>query len=273
MFGKTRYSYYKYLSRRDSELFRRKAILDKISRERTILPRCGTRKLHIKLKSELLEDNIFVGRDRLHEILREKDLHVKRRKRSTPITTYSEHKYAVAPNILKTIDITEPGQATCADITYVRICNTFGYLFLITDLCSRFILGHHLSDNLRHDGAIIALEDACRNLTETDGVIHHTDRGVQYCCHDFKNALDDKGMISSMTDDNHCAQNAIAERVNGILKGEFLIDTNFRSFQQARTAIKNTINIYNYERPHMSLGYSTPSEVHFAELLEEKLAA
>lgn len=267
--NKTRSSFYKYLSRRESAENRRKAILSKVNRERGNLPRCGVRKLHIILKEELEESGIFVGRDRLFDILREEGLLVKKRIGKVPVTTYSGHDYAVAPNLLKQVDITHPGQALCADITYVRTGDGFCYLFLITDIVSRTILGHHLSDSLGHQGAIIALNDACRNLPATVGVIHHSDRGSQYCCHNFINALAERGMLSSMTDADHCAQNAIAERVNGILKSEFFIDTNFANIQQARIAIKNAIRIYNYERPHMSLGYTTPYKVYSTILTSE----
>ncbi len=270
---KTRDSYYKYLSREGFYSSRSKAILEKVSNIREDQPCCGTRKLHLQLKDELQQEGIFVGRDRLFEILREEGLLIKKRKRKFPITTYSNHTYAVASNVLKTIEVIEPGQAVCADITYVRTGESFAYLFLITDIYSRTILGHHLSDSLNHDGAIVALKQACRNLPHTVEVIHHSDRGIQYCCHAFKEELSKRGMISSMTDDNHCAQNAIAERINGILKGEFFIDAEFIDFGQAKAAIRNAIEIYNHKRPHMSLGYSTPYDVYFAKLLEKRLAA
>lgn len=191
---------------------------------------------------------------------------VAKRKGKVPVTTYSRHEYATAPNLLKTEDVTGPGQALCADITYVRTAAGFSYLFLVTDLYSRTILGHCLSDSLSHNGAVVALKHACRTLATTVGVIHHSDRGSQYCCHKFRKALSDRGMRSSMTDANHCAQNAIAERVNGILKDEFYIDTDFPDTAHARNAIRNAINIYNNYRPHMSLGYSIPSEVFYAAL-------
>ena len=164
--------------------------------------------------------------------------------------------------MIKSLEITRPAQVLVADITYVRINEVFAYLFLITDACSRFIVGHHLATSLSHKGAITALERAVANLGSTKGVIHHTDRGGQYCCHDFISQIKKYEMISSMTDADHCAQNALAECMNGILKSEFYLDAHFLTFEMARKAVHQSILMYNEERPHGSLEMKTPHCFH-----------
>ena len=213
---------------------------------------------------ELKTQGLSIGRDRFLDILRSRDLLVAKRKRRGPKTTYSKHEYAVAPNMIKSLEITRPAQVLVADITYVRINEEFAYLFLVTDACSRFIVGHHLATSLSHKGAITALERAVANLGSTKGVIHHTDRGGQYCCHGFISQIKKYEMISSMTDADHCAQNALAERMNGTLKDEYYIDMPFHSFKQAKVAIDQAVEIYNYERPHLAHDMEKPARVHFA---------
>ena len=204
-----------------------------------------------------------VGRDRLARILRENGLKVRKAKQRTVQTTYSNHPYAVQPNRLKELEVTAPKQALVADITYVPIQGGNAYLFLITDACSRYIAGYHLSSSLSHTGAIEALEMALEKIPNPRGVIHHTDRGVQYCCHGFLDAISKWDMQSSMTDGDHCAQNALAERMNGILKQEFIFYNSFSSLESAQDTIHDAIFNYNHLRIHGSLKGKTPAEVHF----------
>lgn len=149
-----------------------------------------------------------------------------------------------------------------ADLTYLRLKDGFAYLFLVTDKFSRKILGHYVSTNMKAEGARRALLRANRALSDTKGVIHHSDRGSQYCCHEFLDALKEAGMRSSMTDENHCAQNALAERMNGILKQEFFLDLKFPNLLSLRRAVANAIEIYNHRRLHWALGLKTPDAVH-----------
>lgn len=232
-------------------------MLAQVDAVRAVQPRVGTRKLHAHLAAA----GVRVGRDQLFTQLRESGRLVKRKRRGTQ-TTYSRHGYAVAPNQLKTITVTAPRQVVVSDITYLRLARGhFAYLFLVTDLFSRYILGWHVSRDLSHHAALIALDAARQTLGATQGVVHHSDRGSQYCCHDYLARLHELRMIPSMTDENHCYQNAVAERVNGILKDEFDLDVEFPTVHAAHHAVAQAIETYGTVRTHWSLGLQTPYAV------------
>lgn len=232
-------------------------MIERVDEIRKDEPRLGTRKLQHRLAGMGLD----VGRDALFQLLGERGLLVKRKKKQCK-TTYSKHGYAVAPNLLKTMEVTAPRQVVVSDITYVRLgASGFAYLFLVTDLCSRKIVGWHLSRDLSHHSALIALDKAINALGNVEGVVHHSDRGCQYCCHEYLRHLASVKMLPSMTDDNHCYQNAVAERVNGILKDEFNIDAVFASFVDALKAVATAIEVYNTKRTHWSLSLQTPEQV------------
>lgn len=221
-------------------------------------PRVGTRKLQDRLRKMGMK----IGRDQLFAILRKSERLVKVKKRFEK-TTYSRHSYAVAPNRIKELEIVRPGQVLVSDCTYLRLAGReFAYLFLVTDAFTRMIVGYHVSRDLSHYSAVIALSNAVRNLTDTDGMIHHSDRGCQYCCHEYLAVLNEHGILSSMTDADHCYQNAIAERVNGILKDEFNLDAVFRNFEQLRAAVTHAVLVYNTKRTHWSLDLLTPLEMY-----------
>lgn len=222
-------------------------------------PRVGTRKLQHSLASVGLP----VGRDHLFTCLRQSGRLVRRKRRATQ-TTYSRHHYAVAPNHLKTMTVTGPGQVIVSDITYLRLeRGAFAYLFLVTDLYSRRIVGWHVSRDLSHHAALQALDAAQHTVGPGTGVVHHSDRGSQYCCHDYLDALHALRMIPSMTDGAHCYQNAVAERVNGILKDEFDLDAVFPSVRAAQSAVAHAVHIYNTVRTHWSLKLQTPHAVFY----------
>jgi len=232
-------------------------VLAHVDAVRRAQPRVGTR----KLQAHLAVRGVPVGRDRLFTCLRETGRLVKRKRRATQ-TTYARHGYAVAPNRLKTVTVTAPGQVVVSDITYLRLARgTFAYLFLVTDLYSRRILGWHVSRDLSHHAALVALDAAAQALGPGTGVVHHSDRGSQYCCHEYLQQLDAHRMIPSMTDEQHCYQNAVAERVNGILKDEFDLDAAFPSVTDAQHAVGEAITTYNTVRTHWSLGLQTPHTV------------
>lgn len=232
-------------------------MIERVDEIRKDEPRVGTRKLQDRLKGM----GLAVGRDALFTLLRGKGRLVKRKKKYCR-TTYSGHGYAVAPNRLRTMDVTAPRQVVVSDITYVQLgAKGFAYLFLVTDLYSRKIVGWHLSRDLSHHAALIALDNAVQVLGDVAGIVHHSDRGCQYCCHEYLRYLGAARMIPSMTDENHCYQNAVAERVNGILKDEFNIDGIFPSFIDAHKAVDTAIRVYNTKRTHWSLNLKTPEQV------------
>lgn len=232
-------------------------MLADVAVERAALPRLGTR----KLQDALARRGVHVGRDHLFTVLRTAGQLVPRKRRGTQ-TTYSQHGYAVAPNLLKTQAVTAPRQVVVSDITYLALAGrTFAYLFLVTDLASRYIVGWHLSRDLSHQAALQALGLAQATLGDTTGIVHHSDRGTQYCCHAYRAQLHAARMLPSMTDGAHCYQNAIAERVNGILKDEFDLDAVFDSVTVAHAAVKSAIHRYNTIRRHGSLDRQTPHAV------------
>lgn len=224
---------------------------------RAVQPRLGTRKLHDALATA----GVPVGRDRLFTVLRTSGRLVPRKRRATQ-TTYSHHAYAVAPNLVKDLTVTGPRQVVVCDITYLRLeRGVFAYLFLVTDLYARHIVGWHLSRNLSHHAALRALDQAQQALGDCTGIVHHSDRGSQYCCHDYLHQLHALRMLPSMTDAAHCYQNAVAERVNGILKDEFDLDAVFPTFTAAHEAVAHAVTIYTTVRPHWSLDLQTPQAV------------
>ena len=232
-------------------------MLAHVAAVRQTQPRVGTRKLHRHLQ----QAGYPIGRDRLFTWLRAAHALVPRKRRGTA-TTYSRHRYAVAPNRLKDATITAPGQAVVSDITYLRVApDGFAYLFLVSDVYSRRIVGWHVSRDLTHHAALQALQQALTTVRAVGGLVHHSDRGSQYCCHAYLRALAAAQVLPSMTDADHCYQNAIAERINGILKDEFDLDAVFPSAHAARWAVDRAIYTYNTIRLHGSLGLQTPTQV------------
>jgi len=208
-----------------------------------------------------LEESI--GRDKFFDILRENELLVKRRKRYEK-TTDSYHRFRKYKNKLKGRKPTKPNQAFVSDITYIRTRRRFVYLFLITDAYSRMIVGWHLSGSLGIEGALKALKMAIRQCPHPKGVIHHSDKGIQYCCKEYVQLLRKNRMEVSMTEANHCYENAMAERVNGILKDEFLLSEEMPDFATTQKAVEQAIESYNTLRPHWSLNLNIPQAIHMA---------
>ena len=257
----SRDAYYKRCSRESKRLNEREVLLELVHNVRVDEPRTGTRKLHHRISPHLKTLGVSVGRDKLFDVLRKESMLVQRKRRYER-TTYSKHGYVVAPNRLKNIRIESSGEALVSDITYIRLKHRFAYLFLVTDAYSRKIVGFHLSRDLSHYSAILALKMAIESLLDARGVIYHSDRGCQYCCHEFLSVLGEHGMAPSMTDESHCYQNAIAERVNGILKDEFNLDATFLNIEEAQQAVRHAVSIYNNKRTHWSLKLKTPAQVH-----------
>jgi len=229
--------------------------------ERSLQPRLGGRKLFKILVPLLENEGIKLGRDRFFNILREKGLLVPPLPKS-PRTTRFEPCLPVFHNLVAGLELTGPNQAWAADITYIRTDEGFLYLSLITDMWSRKIVGLHVGDSLETEGALAALAMALASLRSGTKPVHHSDRGCQYASHLYVGKLQEAGLQISMTEELHCYENAMAERVNGILKQEYYIGSCFRNKNQAKAAVKEAVYLYNTRRPHISLDYETPEKMH-----------
>lgn len=227
-------------------------LLPRVLALRQLMPRVGGRKLLKHL------GDLELGRDKFFEILRHHGLLVKRRRYYT-MTTNSKHVLPVYPNLLPQTSAEAPNRVWVADQTYIRLRQGFCYLSLVTDLYSRKIVGYDVAPTLEATGPLNALRMALRGVKDPRGLLHHSDRGKQYCCAEYTAMLLQHGCRISMTAPRRPDQNATAERVNGILKSEFFLDSMFNSIDDARYAVKQSIYIYNNVRLHLSLGMVTPS--------------
>ena len=261
LFDLKRDAFYKYKKRYITQNEIEKTVIKLVKQSRKTLPREGTRKLMRSLDSEFKIHNIKIGRDKLFSILRNNELLVKRKKQSFK-TTNSYHRFYKYNNTIKDVEITRPNQVWASDITYIRTINGFCYLALITDMFSRKIVGYDISDSLELKGCVRALNKAIYSTKNIHNLTHHSDRGIQYCSNVYTQILKRKNIEISMTEENHCYENALAERVNGILKDEFYLDQTFTSLTQAKKATKNAIKLYNNKRLHLSLDFRTPNYVH-----------
>ena len=259
LFGKTRQAYYQRLGYQYQEAAEESIILDLIAELRKDMGRMGGRKLWHEINEAHPK---MIGRDKLFDILDKYHLKVHRRKR-TVRTTWSESWLHRFPNLVKDLILTAANQVWVSDITYIETETGFVYLHLVTDAYSKKIMGWCLSPSLHADATISALQMAIRNAgCDLKGLIHHSDRGCQYCCEKYVKLLQNNGIEISMTQDGDPRDNAIAERLNGILKTEWLYDDHFIGFDDAYRRVAEVINLYNNKRPHLSLNYKTPAEAH-----------
>jgi transposase InsO family protein len=259
-FDITRDAYYKYLKRFELRKIVGNKVIDLVKEERKIQPRVGTRKLHEALLDQFVAFGFKIGRDSLFDILRTHNMLVRPKKVSCK-TTDSYHRFRTYKNLVKGLIINRPNQVWVSDITYIRTINGFCYLALVTDLFSRKIVGYDISDSLELAGCLRAFKRALKTARPAEGLIHHSDRGSQYCSNQYVAELKKRKIEISMTEENHCYENAVAERVNGILKDEFYLDQCFFNTSHAKNATKNAIDIYNNKRLHLSLAYKTPNMV------------
>ncbi|MDY2588544.1 IS3 family transposase [Winogradskyella aquimaris] len=260
-FGLKRDAYYKYKRREDKRLELEEKVVAIVKNRRRSLPREGVRKLCKSLSTDLENAKLKIGRDTLFNILRKHNMLIHRKKYSSR-TTNSLHRFYKYKNIIKDVEITRPNQVWVSDITYIRTVKGFCYLALITDMYSRKIIGYDISNSLELKGCERALNKALYIAKDTTELIHHSDRGIQYCSNVYTQILKRNNIKISMTEENHCYENAVAERVNGILKDEFYLDQTFDSLQHAKKATKNAINLYNEIRLHLSLDFKTPDMVY-----------
>lgn len=257
----SRQNYYACRRQRQRIAIEEDLIVELVRRERRLQPRLGARKLVFMLNGELQELGVEIGRDRFFNLLRERDLLIVR-KPGRARTTDSRHSLPVFYNLLQSRQISGPNEGWVSDLTYIRTETGFVYASLITDAFSRKIVGAHIGDNLEAEGCLNALKMALKDLPEGKYPLHHSDRGCQYCCHQYVDCLREAGLPISMTEVSHCYENAMAERVNGILKQEYEMDRTFRSKKQAKVAFKQGVWLYNHRRPHTALGYAFPATVH-----------
>lgn len=236
-------------------------VIEAVNTVRALMPRTGTTKTHKDVKPILEKMGLKYGRDKLHKVLKDNDMTIKPKKKYT-VTTDSRHSFRRHKNLVKNTEIVRPEQVFVTDITYIRVGEKFAYLFLITDAYSKKIMGWTINYTMKVKDGKKAVLMAHKNRIYVGDVIHHSDRGIQYSTPSYIQYTKKKGMITSMTEDAHVYENAIAERVNGILKSEFGIDRGFRSLKEARAVIAQSIFTYNNQRRHMSLHYLTPNFVH-----------
>lgn len=213
------------------------------------------------MDNEFTKANLKVGRDTLFNVLRKYNM-LTLRKKTSARTTNSHHRFYKYNNLIKDMEVTGPNQVWVSDITYIRTIKGFCYLALITDMYSRKIVAYDLSDSLELNGCVRALNKAIYQAKDIKHLIHHSDRGIQYCSNVYTQTLKRNKIDISMTEENHCYENAMAERVNGILKDEFYLDQTFDNVAHAQRAAKNAINLYNEIRLHLSLEYKTRNMIH-----------
>jgi putative transposase len=261
LFGKTRQAYYKRKKETYKESLNEDLILTVVRKIRETQKRTGGRKL-LEMVRERVDEKQLMGRDEFFNLLRSHGLLVRRRK-FRAVTTNSFHWLHKYPNLISALIPERPNHIWVSDITYIKTDNGFLYLYLITDAYSRKIIGWQLSDNLRSDNAILALYMAISQLPANCGeIIHHSDRGIQYCSLKYVKILETHGIKISMTENGDPYENAIAERVNGILKTEWLYDMHLHNYTEAMAAVKQIIRIYNTERLHSSIEMLTPDQAH-----------
>ncbi len=260
LLGYSRQAYYRHLRFRENEALETELLLQEVHRIRTRQKRIGARKLLFMMTGFFQNHHIQVGRDAFFDLLRQRSLLVRRRRGGKPRTTFSGYWLKKYPNLTMDLIPTGPNQLWVSDITYLPIANTFGYLSLITDAYSHKVVGFYLSHNLSSKGCIISLKMALKNNPERQNLIHHSDRGLQYYSIGYLKLLEPHIRIS-MSENSDPLENAIAERMNGILKDE-LLERYFENFAQAQREVAIAISIYNHERPHSSVDMLTPAMAH-----------
>lgn len=259
----SRQNYYKTRNVRKRKQLDKEFILALVRAERALQPRLGCRKVLTLIQPELERAGVNIGRDLFFELMREQEMLIKRTKRRVS-TTNSRHGFAVYNNLIKDYIPDDIHQVLVSDITYIRTDEGFLYLALVMDAYSRKIVGYDCSDSLEADGCLRALDRAIRQLPKGSNAIHHSDRGCQYCCHRYVNKLNSAGLRVSMTEENHCYENSMAERLNETMKYEYGLKSTFRRKSDVYRVVDQAVKLYNTRRPHQSLGFRIPEIVHQA---------
>jgi len=263
LFGLTRQAYYQYFKRGVSHVVEHDLIIKRVLEIRKDHVRMGGRKLYHKLTPFFEDHEIKMGRDAFFKVLVGHNLLVKKRKRRV-FTTNSFHWLRKYPNLIRELYLSSPNQLWVSDITYWKCEFGFLYISLITDAYSHMVVGYHIAKTLESIESLQALNMAITTLSDKpDNLIHHSDRGAQYCSSTYVEILKSNNIQISMTENGDPLENAIAERENGILKDEYLWDQNANSIQEAKSILDRAIELYNTDRPHMSISNLTPYEVHY----------
>jgi putative transposase len=261
LFGKSRQAFYGQKNQNNDKGFEDALVLKLVAEIRRDLPRCGADKLHCMLQPSFTEHGIKLGRDGLYRLLGSYGLLIRHRNRK-PYTTNSNHPYKKYPNLIRDMKLTRAGELWVSDITYIRKVSGFSYLCIITDAYSHKIVGYKLHPTLHSKGAEDALIMASGDAKKTDKLIHHSDRGIQYCCSEYVRMIEHYGIRLSMTEKGDPYENAIAERVNGILKHEHGLKQTFATEAQAKQAVDMAVKNYNEIRIHDSVARLTPVMAH-----------
>ena len=258
--GYTPQAYHKKTKKQLTKQVNADLVIQQVHHIRKEQPRCGSRKLLIMLQPFLQQHNIVIGRDYFFDLLAKNKMLIRKTKRSVH-TTNSKHHFYRYPNLAKDFTPLKAHELWVSDITYIPLKNRFAYLFLITDAYSRKIVGHHVSDDMKVSSAVVALKKALAQKPVETIVMHHSDRGIQYCSNEYVNLLQQHNALISMTQNGDPLENAIAERVNGILKTE-LISSFYEDIDKAALSIARAVIIYNFKRRHSSLNWQIPADVH-----------
>jgi putative transposase len=261
LFGKSRQAFYGQKNQDNDKGFEDALVLKLVAEIRQDLPRCGADKLHYMLQASFTEHGIKLGRDGLYRLLGNYGLLIRHRNRK-PYTTNSNHHYRKYPNLIRDMQLTRAGELWVSDITYIRKASGFSYLSIITDAYSHKIVGYKLHPSLHSKGPEDALVVACGDAKKRYNLIHHSDRGIQYCCSEYVRLIEHHGIGLSMTEKGDPYENAIAERVNGILKHEHGLKQTFATEAQAIQAVDMAVKKYNERRIHDSVGRLTPVMAH-----------
>jgi len=268
LFGVSRQVYYRRIKRKAKCSGQAGQVVSLVQDIRFKMPRIGTRKLYYLLQEKL--DALGIGRDKLFAILRANHLMI-RPKRNYRVTTNTYHRFYRHRDLVSSLDIKRPEQVWVADITYVANSTSNNYLALITDAYSKKIVGYDLSDSLNVQGSLRALKMALTNRNYPNKtLIHHSDKGIQYCCDQYQEQLFEYGIKCSMTQGYDPYSNAIAERVNGIIKHEFNLETYNTSIELMKQIVAESVNIYNQNRPHLSCHFLTPNQMHKQQAIKVK---
>lgn len=271
LLGVTRQAYYQHFWRKEDLNIEQELVIQEVLKIRQNHRHIGGRKLYEILQPFLLEHQIKMGRDALFDLLSAHQLLVRKKKRKV-YTTHSFHWLRKYPNLIRGLQPVASNQLWVSDITYWKYKQGYLYLSLITDAYSHKIVGYHLAQSLEAVETARALKMALKELNQLPkGLIHHSDRGIQYCSAEYVKLLKNNNILISMTENGDPLENAIAERINGIIKQEYLDGHDVKSITQAKLLLKRAVVLYNKERPHMSIGYLAPELVHQSNIKTERM--